>query len=47
VVSGELKGAAGDPEALGVTLAKGLKVQGAADILAALQTWTAKGDQEQ
>ncbi|MGH8634402.1 MAG: hydroxymethylbilane synthase [Burkholderiales bacterium] len=37
MVSGELKGAAGDPEALGVTLAKGLKVQGASEILAALQ----------
>ena len=38
MVSGELKGAADDPEALGATLAEGLKVQGAADILAALQT---------
>ena len=37
MVSGELKGAADNPEALGVTLAEGLKVQGAADILAALQ----------
>ncbi|HSF20968.1 MAG TPA: hydroxymethylbilane synthase [Burkholderiales bacterium] len=38
VVSGELKGPARDPEALGVTLAKGLKAQGAGEILAALQT---------
>jgi len=38
VVSGELKGAARDPEALGVTLAKGLKAQGAGEILAALQS---------
>lgn len=37
VVSGELKGPARDPEALGVTLAKGLKAQGAGEILAALQ----------
>jgi hydroxymethylbilane synthase len=37
IVSGELKGPARDPEALGVTLAKGLKAQGAGDILAALQ----------
>ena len=38
VVRGELKGPARDPEALGVTLAKGLKAQGAGEILAALQT---------
>jgi hydroxymethylbilane synthase len=38
VVSGELKGPARDPDALGVTLAKGLKAQGAGEILAALQT---------
>jgi hydroxymethylbilane synthase len=38
VVSGDLKGPARDPEALGVTLAKGLKAQGAGEILAALQT---------
>ena len=38
MVSGELKGAAGDPEALGATLAEGLKAQGAGEILAALQT---------
>lgn len=38
MVSGELKGAADDPEALGVTLAEGLKAQGAGEILAALQT---------
>ena len=38
IVSGELKGPARDPEALGVTLAKGLKAQGAGEILAALQT---------
>jgi hydroxymethylbilane synthase len=38
VVSGELRGPARDPEALGVTLAKGLKAQGAGEILAALQT---------
>ena len=37
MVSGELKGAADDPEALGVTLAEGLKAQGAGEILAALQ----------
>jgi hydroxymethylbilane synthase len=37
IVSGELKGPARDPEALGATLAKGLKAQGAGDILAALQ----------
>lgn len=37
LVSGELKGPAGDPESLGITLAEGLKVQGAADILAQLQ----------
>jgi len=38
VVRGDLKGPARDPEALGVTLAKGLKAQGAGEILAALQT---------
>ncbi len=38
IVSGELKGAARDPEALGATLAKGLKTQGAGEILDALQT---------
>jgi hydroxymethylbilane synthase len=38
MVSGELKGAADDPEVLGVTLAEGLKAQGAGEILAALQT---------
>jgi hydroxymethylbilane synthase len=38
MVSGELKGGANDPEALGVTLAEGLKTQGAGEILAALQT---------
>jgi hypothetical protein len=37
VVSGELKGAARDPEALGATLAAALKAQGAGEILAALQ----------
>jgi len=37
MVSGELKGAAEDPESLGVTLAEGLKMQGAGEILAALQ----------
>jgi len=38
IVSGELKGAADDPEALGATLAEGFKAQGAGEILAALQT---------
>jgi len=37
VVSGALKGSARDPETLGVTLAAGLRAQGAGDILAALQ----------
>jgi hydroxymethylbilane synthase len=37
VVSGELKGPARDPDALGATLAAGLKAQGAGGILAALQ----------
>jgi hydroxymethylbilane synthase len=37
VVSGELRGPARDPEALGATLAAGLKAQGAGEILAALQ----------
>jgi len=38
VVSGELEGPAADPEALGTALAERLRAQGAADILAALQT---------
>jgi hydroxymethylbilane synthase len=37
VVSGALKGPARDPEALGATLAEGLRAQGAGEILAALQ----------
>ena len=37
IVSGALKGPARDPEALGVTLAEGLRAQGAGEILAALQ----------
>jgi len=37
MVRGELRGPARDPEALGVTLAKALKAQGAAEILATLQ----------
>jgi hydroxymethylbilane synthase len=37
VVSGEVKGPVRDPEALGLTLAKGLKAQGAAEILAQLE----------
>jgi hydroxymethylbilane synthase len=37
VLKGELRGPARDPEALGVTLAKGLKAQGAGEILAELE----------
>ncbi|HEX9684289.1 MAG TPA: hydroxymethylbilane synthase [Burkholderiales bacterium] len=41
LVSGELTGPARDPEALGVTLAQGLKAQGAGDILAKLESQAA------
>jgi hydroxymethylbilane synthase len=37
LISGELRGPARDPETLGVTLAKGLKAQGAGEILAELE----------
>ena len=37
LVSGEIEGAAGDPEALGQALAEKLKAQGAAEILAVLE----------